>query len=469
MGACLSSQHQEDGRKRSRAEQYESDSKEVNSTPKPLDLSQFELRRVVGKGAFGKVKVVVHKATDSTYALKYISKAACIARQAAPNVIRERKILEALCHPLVCNLRFAFQDADYLYLVSDLMLGGDLRFHLLRKTFTEETVRHWIAETVAALGYCHSRGILHRDVKPDNILLTAEGHTKLADFNISTQIRNNILPHSRSGSLFYMAPEVHEGLVYDFAVDYWSLGVVMFEAIYGHRPFGGKNNVEVSEYVCHRALHQHPVIPAVSVECQQAISALLERDTTKRVQSISSVAVLPFFSSLDWHLLPQGKSMPVYVPGSGKNFDAAWELEEILLHDSPLESHRPTNRKRPTTESVSENEMYDLMEKHFTEFDFTTLSPEEGNEKYGSLHLPARLTSDVGIPATIAVVAETDYVNSEGIGSAPDVGRTTTDDAEVVDVQLVKGRHNLFKSKPKKPVIIPRGVLAMKSGARVRA
>ncbi len=105
-----------------------------------------------------------------------------VRSESVRNIIRERRMLEHVNHPFICNLRYSFQDIEYMYLVVDLMSGGDLRFHISRKTFTEEAVRFWIAELGCALRYVHSQGIIHRDVKPDNVLLDADGHVHLTDF-----------------------------------------------------------------------------------------------------------------------------------------------------------------------------------------------------------------------------------------------------------------------------------------------
>ncbi len=128
-----------------------------------------------------------------------------VRSESVRNIIRERRMLEHLNHPFLCNLRYSFQDMEYLYvnfhgitlrrlirpsryIVVDLMNGGDLRFHISRKTFTEEAIRFWIAELGCALRYIHKQGIVHRDLKPDNVLLDSEGHVHLADFVSSTLI-----------------------------------------------------------------------------------------------------------------------------------------------------------------------------------------------------------------------------------------------------------------------------------------
>lgn len=105
-----------------------------------------------------------------------------VRSESVRNIIRERRMLEHVNHPFICNLRYSFQDIEYMYLVVDLMSGGDLRFHISRKTFTEDAVRFWIAELGCALRYIHGQGIIHRDVKPDNVLLDADGHVHLTDF-----------------------------------------------------------------------------------------------------------------------------------------------------------------------------------------------------------------------------------------------------------------------------------------------
>lgn len=147
-------------------------------------------------------------------------------------------------------------DERLRYLVVDLMNGGDLRFHISRKTFTEEAIRFWIAELGCALRYIHSQGVIHRDVKPDNVLLDSEGHIHLADFvklllllpsllglprteadsphqNVASDFTPGKLLTSKSGTLAYLAPEVYKGNGYSCGADWWSLGVLFYECIYG--------------------------------------------------------------------------------------------------------------------------------------------------------------------------------------------------------------------------------------------
>lgn len=128
-----------------------------------VELDHFYLLRVIGKGAFGKVRLVQHKGTGQQYALKCISKSRCVELRSATNMIAERRLLERIEYPLIVNLRYAFQDENYLFMVLDLMLGGDLRFHLDRNgPLTEMQVRFYVAEIALSLGYLHKRRIVHR-------------------------------------------------------------------------------------------------------------------------------------------------------------------------------------------------------------------------------------------------------------------------------------------------------------------
>jgi len=202
--------------------------------PTTVELSHFHLLRSVGKGAFGKVRVVQHKKTKEIYALKYINKAKCIRMRAVENIIQERRLLEEVEFPLICNLRYAFQDDENLFMVLDLMLGGDLRFHLERAgPMREDVVRFYVAELALALDALHSRRIIHRDLKPDNVLLDENGHAHLTDFNIAVYYHPSKPLVSIAGSMAYMAPEVLLRKGYFESVDWWSLGVVMFELLFG--------------------------------------------------------------------------------------------------------------------------------------------------------------------------------------------------------------------------------------------
>ncbi|KAJ5646939.1 Serine/threonine-protein kinase 32B [Penicillium lividum] len=329
------------------------------SSNEAVNLNHFRLLRVVGKGAFGKVRIVEKKDTGLTFALKYIRKEEVVRSESVRNMIRERRMLEHLNHPFLCNLRYSFQDIEYIYLVVDLMNGGDLRFHISRKCFTEEAVRFWAAELGCALRYIHSQGIIHRDVKPDNVLLDSEGHVHLADFNVASDFRPGKPLTSKSGTLAYLAPEVYEGGGYYFEVDWWSLGVTFYECIYNKRPFEGRSQDTLSENIKKASPKYYVTNPAVSVPCLRALMALMERDRSRRIGAIS-------FESFTSH-------------DDKTNFDATYDLEELLLEEAPLEARARRQKPRAelrddaTAKEIREDELHRLIETMFEPFDYTTV------------------------------------------------------------------------------------------------
>ncbi|TIB92956.1 kinase-like protein [Wallemia mellicola] len=308
----------------------------------PVDLWHFSLLRAVGKGAFGK----------------------------------ERRLLEEIDCPYVVNLRYAFQDDENLFMVIDLMLGGDLRFHLERNgAFDEQTVKIYVAEIALALDYLHKRRIVHRDVKPDNILLDEQGHAHLTDFNIACFLGKRALT-GVAGSMAYMAPEVLEKRGYFTTVDWWSLGIVAFELLFNKRPFRARTNSSLTNAITKQELiFPDNAYDLVSKDGISAINGLLTRDPDLRLGcseygGFEELMKHPWFSNLDWDALSKKQLPPTFVPDSKKaNFDATHELEELLLEDNPLKA-----KKRDPKRDISTLEpVFVKMEEKFGVYDYTRM------------------------------------------------------------------------------------------------
>ncbi|KAF8976986.1 hypothetical protein BGZ46_007747 [Entomortierella lignicola] len=278
--------------------------------------------------------------------------------EAVRNILRERQILESVDHTFVVNMRFAFQDDEYMYMCMDLMLGGDLRFHMNRRNFSEDVVRFWIAEASSAVSYLHSLGIVHRDIKPDNILLDEKGHAHITDFNISCKLTpEKPFLTSQSGTVAYMAPEVFKGTGYGTSVDWWALGVIFYECIYNHRPFLIENIGELKRAISHQTI-EYPPKETISQECASMIQGFLTRDPEERLgvrggmdgircQSYFKVAAQEAGMDLDewWHMLETKQLTPKFQPpAEAANFDATYDLEELLLDEDPL-SYRSTRQR----------------------------------------------------------------------------------------------------------------------------
>ncbi|CAG8649638.1 4047_t:CDS:2 [Funneliformis caledonium] len=334
-----------------------------------VELSHFHLLRSVGKGAFGKVRVVQHKHSKILYALKYINKAKCIKMRAVENIIQERRLLEEIDYPLVCNLRYAFQDDENLFMVLDLMLGGDLRFHLERQgNMKEEVVKFYIAEVSLGLHYLHLRKIVHRDLKPDNVLLDEKGHAHLTDFNIAVHFNERKPLMSVAGSMAYMG--------YFDSVDWWSLGVVMYELLFSKRPFRGKTNHQLTQAILHEPLtFPENANGSVSEECLDCIRRFCERDIKKRLgcgpNGLEDIKKHPWFKDIEWGKLDTKEAKPPFVPDSKRaNFDATHELEELLLEDNPLKAKKRANPNQDLSELSKEMRM---MEEKFLVYDFSKM------------------------------------------------------------------------------------------------
>ncbi|KLO17120.1 kinase-like protein [Schizopora paradoxa] len=351
--------------------------------PDPVDfdgdvnLFHFEMHRAVGKGAFGKVRVVQHKKSKKLYALKYIEKEKCTKQKAVGNILQERQLLEEVDHPFVVNLRYAFQDDQNCFFVLDLMLGGDLRFHLEKNGRIEEKcVRFWVAELSCALAYLHKQGIMHRDIKPDNVLLDTEGHAHVTDFNVAIHYSRSRLHTSVAGSLAYMAPEVCSRKGYSWQADWWSLGVCSYELLFGRRPFEGKTADSLTAAVAKDSLRfPERASEVCSAEGIQVIKQLLDKNPKKRLgctpETDDEMAVVrshPWFARLDWDALEDKELQAPFVPDLKKaNFDISHELDEFLMVEKPLSAKK---RKENVDINSLSPELRQL-EEQFTIFDYT--------------------------------------------------------------------------------------------------
>ncbi|KAI7899736.1 kinase-like domain-containing protein [Cokeromyces recurvatus] len=354
-----------------------------------VELSHFTLLRSVGKGAFGKVRIVQHKGTKQLYALKYINKLKCIHMKTVENIISERRLLEQINHNLIVNMRYAFQDDENLFMVLDLMLGGDLRFHLDRLgSMPEEHVKFFAAEISLSLNYLHSLNIIHRDLKPDNILLNEQGHAHLTDFNIAAIVNNSRPLTSVAGSFAYIAPEILLKKGYSSSVDWWSMGVVIYELLFGKRPFRGKTNEALRHAILYDDL-QFPENNQISSHAKDFIRSLLSRDITSRIgvgqQGFQRLKMHPWFHTIPWDKLETKEFMPPFTPDSKRaNFDPTHELEEILLEDHPLKVKKRSHNKcsRPGASNATsfksqvvtepdQNPERQMMEDKFLIYDFT--------------------------------------------------------------------------------------------------
>ena len=242
---------------------------------------------MIGRGGFGKVWKALDKKFKKFYALKEISKVKVIDKKSINSIIYERELLSRLHHPLIINLHYAFQDFDYLYLVLDLLTGGDLRYqigHHPKQYFSEYQTKFFISCIVESLNYIHKQNIIHRDIKPENLVFDNKGYLHITDFGIAKfKSKNN--RNETSGTPGYMAPEVMKGQNHTGSVDYFAVGVIGYELMMGQRPYLGKTRKEIKEQMMSMEIliNEENIPLGWSNDSVDFINRLLRRKDIKRL------------------------------------------------------------------------------------------------------------------------------------------------------------------------------------------
>ncbi|KAN0064245.1 serine/threonine protein kinase, AGC [Thecaphora frezii] len=313
--------------------------------------NSFSKVKMLGKGDVGKVYLVREKKTDKLFAMKVLSKKEMIKRNKIKRVMAEQEILATSNHPFIVTLYHSFQSEDYLYLCMEYCMGGEF-FRALQtrpgKCLPEEDAKFYAAEVIAALEYLHLMGFIYRDLKPENILLHQSGHVMLSDFDLSAratrrggapamirQATPNSAPlvdtrsctadlrtNSFVGTEEYIAPEVIKGCGHTSAVDWWTLGILIYEMIFATTPFKGVSRNETFSNVLRNEVHFPESMP-ISSFGKSLIRKLLIKDELKRMGSQSGASEVKqhkWFSNISWGLLRN--STPPIVPAFSNGLDA---------------------------------------------------------------------------------------------------------------------------------------------------
>ncbi|KAI3665000.1 hypothetical protein L6452_43615 [Arctium lappa] len=332
-----------------------------------IGLDHFKPIRPLGSGDTGSVHLVELKGTDELFAMKAMDKAVMLNRNKVHRACIEREIIALLDHPFLPTLYTSFQTPTHVCLITDFCPGGEL-FALLDKQplklFKEDSARFYAAEVVIGLEYLHCLGIIYRDLKPENILLQIDGHVVLSDFDLSfrTSCKPQVIKHpqpkrrrSRSqppptfvaepstqsnsfvGTEEYIAPEIITGAGHSSAIDWWAVGILLYEMLYGRTPFRGKNRQKTFANVLHKDLTFPSSIP-VSLAARQLIHALLNRDPASRLGShggSNAIKEHAFFRGINWPLIrcmsPPPLDSPLeFIEKDPNAKDVQWEDGAVL-------------------------------------------------------------------------------------------------------------------------------------------
>merc|ERR1719447_2713270 len=302
-----------------------------------MHCKDFLPLRVIGKGAFGEVRLVQKLDTGHVYAMKVLKKMEMVDKDQVAHVRAERDILVEADHQWVVKMYYSFQDEERLYLIMEFLPGGDLMTLLMKKdTLSEEATQFYMAETALAIDSIHKLGFIHRDIKPDNLLLDARGHVKLSDFGLCTGLKKShrtdfysdlsqvkpsdfssnpmdskrkaeswkrnrrALAYSTVGTPDYIAPEVFLQTGYDKSCDWWSLGVIMFEMLIGYPPFCSETPQETYRKVMNwrETLEFPPEVPISEPATKTILRFCNEMD--HRIRNLEDIQTIPWFKGVDW-------------------------------------------------------------------------------------------------------------------------------------------------------------------------
>lgn len=283
------------------------------STQDKIGAGNFLVISQLGKGSFGQVFLVKKLDDNSHYALKVLNKAHITQNNLLKYAMTEKNVMSYIRHPFIVSLRYAFQTSQKLCLVMDYCPGGDLGNLLSTdKRFSEEVTRAYAAEVLLALEHLHSLNIIYRDLKPDNVILDADGHAMLTDFGLSKEgITSAMMTQSFCGSIAYLAPEILLRQGHGKTVDWYLLGVMMYEMMVGYPPYFNNKREIMFQNIKTAPLH----LPSfLSVPAKDLLRKLLNRDPAQRLGARTDADEIkkhPYFKRMDWSLvLRREQKMP---------------------------------------------------------------------------------------------------------------------------------------------------------------
>ena len=375
-----------DEKQKIKKELYNQEVAKYRKSREKQSIRDYESLAIIGRGAFGEVHVCREKKTGKIYAIKKIKKYILIIKNQIRHILNEQILMSKASSPWIVELKASFQEDDYLYLVMEYLPGGDLMNLLIQKdTLTEKEAKFYIAELILAIESIHNLDCIHRDIKPDNILIDKNGHIKLSDFGLAkisdklyekedekyknylknkNNEKNNKMTHNKNfscvGTAYYVAPEVLNKNGYDKDIDWWSVGIIFFEMLVGYAPFCSKETSEV----CFKVLNwkdylKIPKKVKLSEEAKDLIFKMINNsDERLGKKGPEEIKKHPFFKGVDWDNIRNSKAP--FVPELKNEYDTKYfeKFEEI-------EAFYPNKTKNKFKRKDAEYLGYDFNKDNF--------------------------------------------------------------------------------------------------------